>query len=327
MSKKGTFAKSPIVFITGIAGFAGSYLAKELLNAGYRVLGAVHPRESTANLATTKTDLELVRLDIQSASRCRQLLKKAKPDFVCHLAAIASVWRSFEMERTVYRVNFEGTLNMLQAALEISHLRKFLFVSSADCYGIFSPKNKTLTETQPLNPVSPYALSKAVAEQACQYYRQQYGLPVTISRAFAHSGPRQSEDFVIPSFARQIALIEKNNRKQVITVGNLTAKRDISDVRDIVRGYHRLLEKGKAGRVYNLCSGKAVTIQTVLNSLLGLSTRKIRVKTDPARLRKIDIPVQRGDNTRAVQEVSYETRYSLRRTLKDTLDYWRNKIK
>ncbi|MCK4607726.1 MAG: GDP-mannose 4,6-dehydratase [candidate division Zixibacteria bacterium] len=317
--------KKATVFITGIAGFAGSYLAEELLATGYRVVGAVHPKESTANIAGLRGEVDIVRLDIQNPSRCRQVLLKAKPDYVCHLAAIASVWRSFEMERTVYRVNFEGTLNMLEATLETDRLRRFLFVSSADCYGVFTPRNKTLTEEQPLNPVSPYALSKAVAEQACRYYAQHYRLPIVTARPFAHSGPRQSADFVIPSFTRQIATIEAGRSHPVMAVGNLTAKRDLSDVRDIVRGYRLLIEKGRPGRVYQLCSGRAVTIQTVLNSLLRLSSRNIKVRVDRSRLRKIDIPIQRGDNSRAVQELGYHARYKLRTTLKDTLDFWRKK--
>lgn len=318
--------KKATVFVTGIAGFAGSYLTEELLACGYRVVGAVHPKESTANIAGLKGEVDIVRLDIQNASRCRQALLKAKPDYVCHLAAIASVWRSFEMERAVYRVNFEGTVNMLQAALEVDRVRRFLFISSADCYGVFTPRNKTLTEEQPLNPVSPYALSKAVAEQACRYYAQHYQLPIVTARSFAHSGPRQSADFVIPSFARQIATIETGRSRPVMAVGNLSAKRDLSDVRDIVRGYRMLIEKGRPGRVYQLCSGRAVAIQTVLNSLLKLSSHNIKVRVDRSRLRKIDIPVQRGDNSRAVQELGYRPRYTLMTTLKDTLDFWRKKI-
>ena len=317
--------KKATVFVTGIGGFAGSYLAEELLAGGYRVGGAVHPKESTANIAGLKGEVDIVRLDIQNASRCRKVLLKTKPDYVCHLAAIASVWRSFEMERAVYRANFEGTVNMLQATLEADCVRRFLFVSSADCYGVFTPRNKTLTEEQPLNPVSPYALSKALAEQVCRYYTQHHRLPIVTARSFAHSGPRQSPDFVIPSFARQIATIEAGRSRPVMAVGNLSAKRDLSDVRDIVRGYRLLIEKGRPGRVYQLCSGRAVAIQTVLNSLLRLSSRSIKVRVDRSRLRKIDIPIQRGDNSRAVQELGYQTRYTLRTTLRDTLDFWRKK--
>ncbi len=317
---------SGTVLITGIAGFAGSHLAEELLNTGYRLVGAIHPKEPVANIAHIKSQLELVRLDITNSARVEAVVRKVKPRYICHLAALASVWRSFEDTQKVFRVNFDGTVNLLEAAYGLGRLDKFLYVSSAECYGMFSPKNKTLTEDQPLNPISPYALSKAVAEQACCYYHNRNGLPVTISRSFPHTGPRQSTDFVVPSFARQIAELENSRRKPVIRVGNLSTRRDFSDVRDIVRGYRLLLERGKPGRVYQLCSGRTVAIQTILDNLIKMSSRKLTVEVDRSRLRKADIPVQRGSNRRAVQELGYASRYSLKETLRDTLDYFRDQV-
>jgi GDP-4-dehydro-6-deoxy-D-mannose reductase len=318
---------SPTVFVTGIAGFAGSHLAEELLEAGYRVYGALHPKESLVHLYNTKSDIDLFRLDITNHAQVMSTLKRIKPQFVCHLAALASVWRSFEDMQNVFRVNFEGTINLLEASHQVGTLKKLLFVSSAECYGTISPINKTLTEDQPLNPISPYALSKAVAEQACMYYQSRHRLPVTISRSFAHTGPRQSIDFVVPSFATQIALLENSHKKPLLRVGNLSAKRDFSDVRDIVRGYRKMLEKGEPGRVYQLCSGRAVSIQTVLDILLKMATKKIKTKVDPTRLRKNDIPVQRGSNHRAVQELGYESRYSLKETLRNSLEYFRGRMR
>ncbi|MDH3890406.1 MAG: GDP-mannose 4,6-dehydratase [candidate division Zixibacteria bacterium] len=323
MTKRAT---SKAVFVTGIAGFAGSHLAEQLLEAGYQIYGALHPKESTAYLKGIKSNLELIRLDITNAVRVAAAVQKIKPQFVCHLAALASVWRSFADMQKVFRVNFEGTLNLLEAAHQTGTVKKLLFVGSAECYGTFSPKNKTLSEDQPLNPISPYALSKAVAEQACMYYQRRHRLPVTISRSFAHTGSRQSVDFVVPSFARQIAMIESSRRIPVLKVGNLSAKRDFSDVRDIVRGYRLMLEKGRPGRVYQLCSGRAVAIQTVLDMLLKMSARKIEIEIDRTRLRKSDIPVQRGSNSRAVQELGYASRYSLRETLTECLEYFRDQV-
>ncbi len=314
------------VFVTGIAGFAGSWLAEELLEAGYRVFGALHPKEPTTHLKAIKPSLELVKLDICKGERVAKALKSIKPDYICHLAALASVWRSYKAMQQTYRVNFEGTMNLLEAAHLQGGIRKFLFVSSADCYGVFSPKNKTLTEDQPLNPISPYALSKAVAEQACRYYQSRHRLPVTVARSFPHTGPRQSDDFVVSSFARQIAVIEATRKRPIIKVGNLSARRDFSDVRDIVRGYCLLLQKGKPGRVYHLSSGRTVSIESVLNRLLALSSKIIKVSVDKARFRPADIPIQRGSNRRAVQELGYVSRYSLNTTLWDTLEYWRQQV-
>ncbi|MDH4157434.1 MAG: GDP-mannose 4,6-dehydratase [candidate division Zixibacteria bacterium] len=316
----------PLAFITGIGGFAGSHLAEQLLHSGYKVAGALYPGESTANIRDVRKHLSLVRLDIMNEKKCRETVRAFRPDYIFHLAAIASVGRSFRLERLTYDINFDGTLNVLAAALDLKRLKKFVFVSSCDTYGIFTPKTKLLRESQPFNPVSPYGISKAMAEHACMYYYRRYGLPVSIARAFNHSGPRQDDNFVIPSFARQIAMIEAGRQRPQLKVGDLSARRDLSDVRDIVTGYRLLAEKGKVGRVYHLCTGRTASIQQVVTALVKMSAARISVKVDPGRLRKNDIPSLRGDNRRAVQELGYATRYSLNITLKDTLNYWRERI-
>ena len=317
--------KSPLAYITGIAGFAGSYLAEELLSCGWRVAGSVFENESLENLSGIESKLQLERLDILDADRVRLRFGAVNPDYIFHLAALASVGRSFDLERATYRVNFDGTVNVLQAGRSCANLKKLVIVCSADAYGVFKPANKLLTESQPLAPISPYGISKAAAEHAGLYSHRQHGVPVVVARAFNHSGPRQREDFVIPSFARQIALIESKRQEPVIKVGDLTAKRDLSDVRDIVRGYRLIAEKGKPGQIYHLCSGKAVAIKQVLQSLLALSEVNIKVTTDPGRLRKSDIPVLRGSNRKAGRELGYKLRYTLKATLSDTLNWWRER--
>lgn len=315
-----------LAFVTGIAGFAGSFLAEELIAHGYTVAGTIYGSESTANIDHLRKSLKLYKLDITNEKACRKIVAKVNPDFLFHLAAFASVGRSFARERFTYRVNFDGTMNMIEAAQGVTRLKRFVFVSSCDSYGAFKPVTKLLTEDQPLNPISPYAIAKTAAEQACLLHHKQNGLPVVIARSFNHSGPRQDKNFVIPDFASQIAAIEAGKQKPVISVGDLKARRDLSDVRDIVRGYRLMAERGKPGRVYQLSSGKAVSIKSVLDKLIKFSSVKIKVKTDQARLRKNDIPCLRGDNYRAVQELGYLTRYKLNVTLRDTLDYWRAQL-
>ncbi len=313
--------------ITGITGFAGSWLAEELLGLDYKVYGSALPRESHENIRHIESELELARLNITKADAVRRLVKQIKPDYILHLAAFASVGGSFETERVVFDVNFGGTLNLLEAARADSALRAFLFVSSPDCYGLFKPQNKTLTEEHPLAPVSPYGISKATADHFCRYYHRQYGLPVIVARAFNHTGPRQNPQFVAPAFAYQIARIEARRARPILKVGNLSARRDLSDVRDIVRGYRLLVERGRPGQVYQLCSGRAVAIEQVLAQLLRLSPVNIEVKPDPGRMRPIDLPVLRGSNRKAASEVGFGVRYRLKTTLFETLEYWRAKVK
>ncbi|NOY88857.1 MAG: NAD-dependent epimerase/dehydratase family protein [FCB group bacterium] len=314
------------VFITGIAGFVGRYLAEELWQEGYQVGGSIHEEDPQENIAFLKGKASLVPLNILDQKRCQQIIAKFNPHYIFHLAAFSSVGRSFGQERLTYQVNFDGTLNILQAAVGLKLLRKFVYISSAECYGQFRPQHKTLTEEQSFNPLSPYAVSKVAAEYACRFYWHRHKLPVTVARSFNHSGPGQNENFVIPSFAKQIALIEKGKAKPIMHVGNLAVKRDLSDVRDIVKGYYLLMQKGRPGQAYHFCSGKAVAIETVLKGLLKLSPKKITVKIDKKRFRQNDIPYLRGDNKKAGRELGYNIRYNLKTTLLDTLNYWRKKV-
>lgn len=314
--------------ITGIAGFAGSHLAELLLSEGYSVYGIIAPKERTPNIGHIKKQVKTEQFDLLRAERAARFIKAVKPDHIYHLAAFASVGESFANERLTYEVNFTGTLNLLRAIMKASYqCKRFLFVSSADTYGLIKPKNRTLTEEDPLNPISPYGVSKAAAESLIEYYEYHHGLPANRIRAFNHTGPRQSDTYVIPSFCRQIAEIEAGLKKPEIMVGNLSPKRDFSDVRDIVRGYYLAVSKGKAGEVYQFCSGRAVSIRTILNSLLKLSSKKIKVTVDKNRFRKSDIPVLRGNNRKAVKELGWVCRYKLDETLRDTLDFWRAKIR
>ena len=312
------------VFITGIAGFAGSYLAEYLHSEGYYVSGLLAPGERTDNIKMILPDLKLERFDILRYDRLAKLIRKIKPDYIFHLAAMSSVGKSFDSVRKVFDINFAGTLNLFESAKDAPYNpKKIIFVGSSDSYGLFKPIGKILKINQPFNPISPYGISKAAGEYLATYYCRTAGLPVVRARAFNHTGPKQTADFVVPSFCRQIARIEKGKKKPEIAVGNLSARRDISDVRDIVRGYFLMARKGRAGDVYQLCSGKAVAIQSVLNKLLAMSNRKIKITVDKSRLRKSDIPVLRGDNSKTIKDLGWKIRYKLNDTLKDTLEYWR----
>lgn len=315
-------------FITGIGGFAGSYLAGLLVKKEAKVYGLLAPGEKTANIRPLLNDIELEKFDILNGTKLTTFIKKIKPDYVMHLAAFASVGKSFEQERLTYDINFTGTLNLLEAALRLKKsLKKLIFVSSSDVYGHFKPHGRILKESQPLSPVSPYAVSKAAGEFLVTYHYRKHGLPSVIIRSFNHTGPGQADNFAVPSFCRQIAEIEKGFKKPVVLVGDLSARRDLSDVRDIVRGYYLAARKGKSGEIYQLCSGRSVEIKAILEKLLKLSDSEIKVKKDKSRFRKTDIPVLRGDCSRAERGLGWKRQYNLDTTLRDTLAYWRMKIK
>ncbi len=315
--------KKTKAIITGVAGFAGSYLAELLLLKGINVFGLVAPKEKLDNINAIKSGLELERFDILNAGKMNDYIKKVKPDYIFHLAAIASVGKSFGAAQKVYDVNFNGSLNLFEAAIGQKNLNKLIFVSSSDIYGTFKPAGRILDEKQPLNPISPYGISKAAGEYLAQYYVRNNNLPIVRVRSFNHTGPKQTTDFVIPSFCSQIAKIIKSGKPGKIKVGDLTAKRDFSDVRDITRGYYLAATNGKPGDVYQLCSGKAVSVDKVLKNIIKLSGTTVKRELNKELLRKSDIPILCGNNKKACKELGWFGRFKLEETLKATLDFWR----
>lgn len=308
-------------YITGICGFAGSYLAEELLARGYTVRGAALPAESTINVDHLTRKIRIDRFDITDAAACKKYLTAARPEFIFHLAAIASVGQSFGLGDLTFRVNVTGTHNLFETIRDRKWLKKLVFVSSSDVYGPVKPGDLPLSPDQLFNPVSPYAQSKAAAEYLARIYIEQYGLPIVVARPFNHTGPRQNPNFVIPAFSRKIIESLRGGRKAV-AVGNITVRRDLSDVRDIVRGYRLLAEKGKIGGAYHLCSGKAYLIGDLLSKLLSFTDIPIKIKRDKKLYRKVDLPVLRGSYYRTRKEIGWKPEIGIATTLKDTFDFW-----
>lgn len=311
-------------FITGITGFAGSHLAEELLAHGWQVTGSRQWGEAKHNIEPFRNKISLVSFDLRDATGMRSVIRTAKPTHIFHLAAIASVSQSLNAERATYESNFGGTLNLLELAADIPTLEKLLIVSSSEVYGQAARNAARLTETTSLNPSSPYAIAKAAADQAALFAQRHRGLPVVIARAFNHTGPRQSAIFVAPSFARQIAAIERGLQKPEILVGDLSVRRDLSCVTDIVRGYRLAAERGVPGEVYHLCSGKVVPIRRVLDTLVKMSAQTITVSVDPAKIRRQEIPVLGGSRAKAAKQLGWRPKVTLEQCLRKTLDYWRS---
>lgn len=307
------------LFVTGLGGFVGHWLIREFIDAGWAIGGTVHPSEAKYR---RRLEAETNAVDLLDTKKLSRAVVAFKPSHVIHLAALSSVGQSINLEREVYRTNLEGTVSLLESLYGIM-LERVLLISSADAYGTTAKKSPVLKESDPLRPVSPYGISKAAAEGAALVHYRQHGTPVTIVRAFNHTGPGQRPDFAIPAFASQIALIEAGLKAPVLRVGDLSAKRDLSDVRDIVRGYRLLLAKGKTGEIYNLGRGSSVALSVLVKQLISMATTRPIIQVDPARLRKSDIPNLKANMRKTTLATGYRSRYSLATTLRDTLDYWR----
>ncbi len=315
------------VLITGIAGFVGSHLVEKLLKKKDEVFGTYLPGESLENIQNIRLSLHLSGCDITQFDQLSRLVKRIQPDLIYHLAAFSSVGKSFTHPLETIKTNVYGTLYLLEIVRSLKKQIKILVVGSSDMYGKVLPRDIPITENTPLSPVSPYGVSKATCDLLAYQYCKSYGVYVIRARSFNHTGPRQRTGFVIPDFASQIAQIEAGLLPPVLKVGNLSAKRDLSDVRDVVRAYVKLMQRGKAGEAYNICSQQGYSIKNMLKVLLSLSKKKITVKLDKKRSRPSEIPVLVGDNTKIRKTVGWKPEIPLERTLKETLDYWRKRYK
>lgn len=307
--------------ISGIAGFVGYYLAKELLSTKHTILGidTIQPQSEILQ------KISFSKCDITNDKLIKELITDFKPDYIFHLAAISSVLKSWENKKSTYLINILGTYNILESCLYLNYKPKILLIGSAEEYGRVKLK-KPITEKMPLNGFTPYAISKITQEYLGTHYFITYGLPVFKTRSFNHTGPGQNESFVCSSFCKQIAEIELLNKEPIIYVGNLSAYRDFSDVRDVVKAYKIIIEKGVPNNVYNVCSMKTYSIREILNIILSYSNRKIKILKDKSRFRKVEIPFLMGSNIK-LGRLGWKPIYSINQTLLDTLNYWRNKCK
>lgn len=308
--------------VTGISGFAGSFLAEELLRNNYTVFGT-HLTPDISNIEHIRHDISLYKVDLLNKDQTVKCIQDIKPDYIFHLAALTSPAQSFKEPEKVLTGNITGQMNIFEAVRMEDLDPRILITSSAEVYGMVAPSDLPVDEDVNLRPGSPYAVSKIAQDFLALQYNLSYGMKVVRVRPFNHVGPRQAPQFVVASFASQIADIEKGKQKPVLTVGNLDAKRDFTDVRDMVKAYIAILEKGKFGEVYNIGSGKSHRIKDILDMLISLSTVEISVELDPGKLRPSDIPDIYSNNAKIEAVTSWRPEIKLEDTLKDTLDYYR----
>src|SRR3989442_4628015 len=316
------------VLITGITGFVGSPLAEYALSQGAEVFGSSRWRSKTENIEHIRDKITLVECDLRDLSSVHYLLEVTSPDRIYDLAAEIFVHASWHMPAETLNTNTISQVNLLEAIhARRGNAPRFLVIGSSEEYGLVYDDELPIEETNPLRPLSPYAVSKVAQDLMGYQYFKSYGLPIVRARAFNHEGPRRGDVFVTSNFARQIAEIEAGGREPTILVGNLKAVRDYTDVRDIVRGYWLLLGRGEPGEVYNLCSGRGWAIQEILDFLLGESINtSIAVREDPARLRPSDVPVLIGDCSR-LTALGWKPRIPFEQTLRDLLGYWRERAR
>ncbi len=315
------------VLITGITGFAGSHLADFLLEKGnIEVYGTERWRSRTENIEHIKDRITLMGCDIRDASSVKSLIEKIKSDRIFHLAAQSFVPTSWHAPQETLTTNIIGELNVFEAVRELGINPIIQIAGSSEEYGLVEEAELPVKETNPLRPLSPYAVSKVGQDLLGYQYYKSYGLNIIRTRGFNHSGPRRGEVFVCSDFAKQIAKIEKKKQEPIIHVGNLEAIRDFTDVRDMVKAYWLATEKGKPGEVYNICSGKGWKIKEVLDILLGLTKEKIKVKKDPKRMRPSDVPVLIGDCKKFREVTGWKPEIPFEKTLEDLLNYWRERV-
>ncbi len=316
------------VLITGITGFAGSHLADYILahHPDVNVFGIVRWRSRMENVLHLRDKIELVEADLKDIVSLQSCLAHVKPDRIFHLAAQSFVPTSWKCPAETFAINAIGQVNLFEAVLSLKLTPRIQVAGSSEEYGRVNPDEIPMKETNPLRPLSPYAVSKVAQDLLGYQYYKSYGLRVVRTRGFNHTGPRRGDVFVTSSFAKQIAEIEKNRREPVIYVGNLDAKRDFSDVRDIVRAYWLCLEKGEDGEVYNIGSGVSRTMREVLDTLLSLSRVNVRVEVDPKRLRPSDVPILLSDSSKFVRLTGWKPEIPFSQTMADLLNYWRERV-
>lgn len=272
-------------------------------------------------------DVHSFELDVLDADAVNALLKQVRPDYIFHLAAQSSISLSWQKPRLTVEINVKGSLNLLNAVRRLDYQPRILLVGSGEEYGYINPDNVPITETEVLRPGNIYAATKACQSLIGKVYADAYNMRMFMVRAFNHMGPGQSDKFVVSDFCKQVAQIELGIKPPLIRVGNLNAKRDFTDVRDMVRAYTSIIQFGMPGEIYNVGSGKAVKIKKILDVILLQSKTKIDVQLDPAKLRPSDIPIIAADTSKLYETTGWEPKIPLEQTIDDVLEYWRSELR
>ncbi len=318
---------SETALITGATGFVGPWLIDYLQqHTQFTLHGTAHSKPDTVDNPIPDV-CKLHTLDLRDLQAVHALMDEIRPTRIYHLAGQSYVPRSFEAPWETLDTNIHSLLNFFEAIRALKLDTRLLIIGSSEMYGPVRPEQTPITEETPFDPASPYAVSKIAQEMLAVQYRRSYGLHIVRVRAFNHIGAGQTGRFAVASFANQIAEIEAGLKEPVVFVGDLSAQRDFTDVRDIVRAYHLTLEQGAPGAVYNVCSGVAWSMQRVLELLISFSNRPIEIRVDPARLRPSDIPILRGDCTKLRAATGWTPNIPIEQTLREVLESARQHVR
>lgn len=312
--------------ITGIAGFVGSHMAELLLSKGFEVYGLTRPRTKMDHIEGIVNRLHLEDADLLDSHSLYSTISRIQPDYIFHLAAQSFVPTSWISPTVTLDVNIVGSANLFEAVRKTGIDSVIQIACSSEEYGLVHDNELPIKETNPLRPLSPYAVSKLAMDFLGYQYHQSYGLKIIRTRGFNHTGPRRGDTFAESNFAKQVAMIEKGKQEPIIKVGNLDAKRDYTDVRDMVRGYLISVEKCLPGEVYNICTGHAERVGDVLDMFISLAKVKVTIQEDPSRMRPSDVPVLIGDNSLFVKTTGWKPEIPFEKTMTDLLNYWRERV-
>lgn len=314
--------------VIGAGGFVGGYLISELASSGQQVCATKLPHEKiTFHTENVPEAFETADLDILDENAVTKLLTEFRPDVIYHLAAQSSVALSWKKPALTADINIKGCIDLLEAVRKAEISPRILFIGSSEEYGYAANRPEPVDETVMPEPANIYAITKLAQNMIGELYCKAYGMDIISVRAFNHIGPGQLPQFVTADFCKQAAEISLGKREPVIRVGNLSAKRDFTDVRDIVRAYAALAEKGRSGETYNVGSGNAISIQSVLDTIIRLSGADITVETDKERFRPVDVPFIEADITKLRNDTGWEPERSVEDSLKDILDYFIKEIR
>jgi GDP-4-dehydro-6-deoxy-D-mannose reductase len=312
-------------FVTGLDGFVGQWLVRALMASRDDVAGGSRTTNPSYNILTPDEAARLTwfPLELRDGAGLSEAIRSWRPDAVFHLAAQASVRAAMDDPAGTIDANVIGTARLMEACRACAPDASILYVGSAEAYGEADPSELPLSESTPLRPTNPYAASKAAAEIVAMQYARAGALRVVATRSFNHTGPGQRTTFALPAFAQQIADIEIGNKPPVIRVGNLSPRRDFTDVRDVVRAYRLLAERGQSGTAYNVCSGRSVSMREALDELLRIAGVEVSVEVDTALTRPVDTPDIVGDYSLLRRDTGWEPEVPLATTLRDLLAWHR----